>query len=57
MEMAVSVAPELLFRSSGGLPREVGKIVRKAMRLADERNLNFLDESVVEAVIGEDAVL
>lgn len=50
-------ARELLFRSSGGLPREVGKIVRKALRLADERNLNFLDESVIEAVIGEETVL
>lgn len=50
-------ARELLFRASGGLPREVGKIVRKAMRLADERNLNFIDDSIIESVIGEEAVL
>jgi len=50
-------ARELLFRASGGLPREVGKIVRKALRVADERELNFLDDAIVEAVIGEEAIL
>lgn len=50
-------ARELLFRASGGLPREIGKLVRKALRLADERGLNFLDESIIEAVIGDEAVL
>jgi len=46
-------ARELLFRASGGLPREVGKLVRKALRLAHERAENFIDEDVVEAAIGE----
>jgi len=50
-------ARELLFRASAGLPREIGKIVRKALRLADERNLNFIDETIIEAVIGEGAIL
>ncbi len=45
---------EILYRASSGLPRQVGKLVRKAMRLADERGQNFLDDSIIEAVIAEE---
>ena len=47
-------ARELLYRASGGLPRQVGKLVRKAMRRADERGQNFIDDAVMEAVLGEE---
>jgi hypothetical protein len=40
-------ARELLFRASGGLPREVGKLVRKALRLAHERAVD--EKPVVSA--------
>jgi len=48
-------ARELLFRASGGLPREVGNLVRKALRLADDRQQNFVDESTLETVLAEEA--
>ena len=48
-------ARELIYRASGGLPREVGKLVRKAMRRADERSQNFIDDVVMEAVLEEEA--
>jgi len=50
-------ARELLYRASGGLPREIGKLVRKALRRADEREQNFIDEAVVESVLGEEEEL
>lgn len=50
-------ARELIYRASGGLPREVGKLLRKALRLADERGQNFVDEPIVESVLGEEVAL
>jgi MSHA biogenesis protein MshM len=50
-------ARELLFRASRGLPREAGKIIRKAMRFANERQQSFLDDAIVEHVIGEETEL
>ena len=50
----VDSARELLYRASGGLPREIGKLVRKAMRRADERDQNFIDDAVMESVIAEE---
>lgn len=50
-------AHELLFRASGGLARDVSKIVRRAFRIADERELSFVDDGVMEAAIGEAAEL
>lgn len=47
-------ARELIFRASGGLAREASKLVRRALRLADERQENFVDEAVVEAVLKEE---
>jgi MSHA biogenesis protein MshM len=47
-------ARDLLFRASRGLPREAGKIIRKAMRFASERKQQFLDDEVLEEVIGEE---
>jgi type II secretory pathway predicted ATPase ExeA len=50
-------ARELLFRASRGLPREVGKMIRKAMRFAAERKQTFLDDELIEEVIGEEVEL
>lgn len=50
-------ARELLFRASRGLPREVGKITRKAMRFANERKQTFLDDEIIEEAIGEEVEL
>jgi len=50
-------ARELLFRASRGLPREAAKLVRKGLRVAHEREQNFLDEVVIEAVLAEDDTL
>lgn len=47
-------ARDLLFRASGGHPREASKLVRKALRLADERAQTFIDDAVVESVIAEE---
>jgi Type II secretory pathway, component ExeA (predicted ATPase) len=46
-------ARELLFRASRGLPRVAAKIVRRALRIAHEREQGFVDDSVMEAAIGE----
>jgi type II secretory pathway predicted ATPase ExeA len=50
-------ARELLFRASRGLPRVAAKIVRRALRIAHEREQGFVDDSVMEAAIGEVAEL
>ncbi|HMC83555.1 MAG TPA: AAA family ATPase [Candidatus Polarisedimenticolia bacterium] len=50
-------ARDLLFRGSRGLPREVGKIVRRALRLAHEKAQSFVDDPVMEAAIAEEADL
>lgn len=47
-------ARELIYRASAGLPREAGKLIRKAMRRADERGQNFIDDVVMEAVLAEE---
>lgn len=52
--LIVDSARELLFRASGGLPREAAKLVRRALRAADEREENFIDDTVVEAVLAEE---
>jgi len=44
-------AIELLFRVSRGMPRQVARLLREAMIVADERGNNFVDDSIVEAVI------
>jgi type II secretory pathway predicted ATPase ExeA len=46
-------ARELIYRASGGLPREAGKMIRKAMRLAHHREQTFLDDELVEEIVGE----
>ena len=48
---------ELLYRASGGLPREIGKLVRKALRRADELGKNFIDETIIESVLSEEDAL
>ncbi len=48
-------ARDLLFRASRGLPRQVGKIVRRALRLAHEKAQSFVDDPVMEAAIAEEA--
>ena len=50
-------AKDLLYRASGGSPREAGKLIRKAMRLADEREKNIIDERIVEEVINEEVAI
>lgn len=45
---------EILYRASSGLPREAGKLLRKAMRQADAHGQSFLDDSVIEAVIARE---
>ena len=50
-------ARELVFRASGGLARDVSKIVRRAFRIAAERELSFVDDVVMESAIGEAAAL
>jgi len=50
-------ARDLLFRASRGLPREVGKMVRRALRLAHEKAQSFVDDPVMEAAIAEEANL
>lgn len=46
-------AVELLFRASRGVPRVASKILRVALRLADDKNQAFLDEHTFEAAIAE----
>lgn len=46
-------ARELLFRASRGSPREAGKILRNAMRIAHQREQNHIDDAVIEIAIGE----
>ena len=44
-------AVELLLRSSRGLPRMASKLLLAALRIAHERNQNFIDEHILEAAI------
>ena len=50
-------ARELLFRSSRGLPRQAAKILRRALRIAGEREQAFVDDAVMEAAMAETAEL
>jgi len=50
-------ARELLFRASRGLPRQASKILRRALRIAHEREQSFLDDQVMEAAVAEAAEL
>lgn len=50
-------ARELLFRASRGLPRQAAKIVRRALRIAHEREQGFVDDQVMEAAVAEVAEL
>jgi type II secretory pathway predicted ATPase ExeA len=46
-------ARELLFRASGGLPRQIAKILRRALRVAHEHEKSFVDDRVMEAAVAE----
>jgi type II secretory pathway predicted ATPase ExeA len=46
-------ARELLFRASRGLPRQAATLIRRALRVAHEREQSFVDDAVMEAAIGE----
>lgn len=46
-------ALELLFRTSHGVPRLAARVLRAALRAADERGQNFVDEHVLEDVLDE----
>lgn len=46
-------ALELLFRASRGVVRIASRLLRAALRHAHERDMNFVDEHVLEAVIDE----
>lgn len=47
-------ARELIYRASGGVPREIAKLIRRAMRRADERGQSYLDDVVVEEALSEE---
>lgn len=49
-------AHEMLFRASRGIPRLASKILRAALRLAHEKDQNFLDEHLLEAAAEELAI-
>jgi MSHA biogenesis protein MshM len=46
-------ALELLFRASRGVVRIASRLLRAALRHAHERDMNFVDEHMLEAVIDE----
>jgi len=46
-------AMELLYRASRGVLRLTSRLLRAALRVAHERNQDFLDEHVVEAAVSE----
>lgn len=46
-------AAELLFRASGGQPRLLARLLQEALRLADERDKSFVDDTLVEAVLDD----
>ncbi len=47
-------AVELLFRASKGNPRRISMLVREALWAAHEREQNFVDDSIIEAVLEEE---
>jgi type II secretory pathway predicted ATPase ExeA len=48
-------ARELLFRSCRGVPRVASKLLRSALQRAHERDQNFIDDHILEAVLDEAA--
>lgn len=46
-------ALEMLFRSSHGALRQASKLLRAALRIADERDQSFVDELAMEAAVEE----
>ena len=53
-ELLSEPAAELLFRASNGIPRRVSRLLREALMLAHEQDKNFVDDTIVEAVLDED---
>jgi type II secretory pathway predicted ATPase ExeA len=49
-------ALELLFRASRGIPRMASKILRAALRVAHEREQNFVDDHTMEVAVDEHAI-
>jgi type II secretory pathway predicted ATPase ExeA len=47
---------ELLFRASRGIPRRVSHLVHEALMLAHEKDKNFVDDAVMEAVLDEEVL-
>ena len=46
-------AVDLLFRASRGVLRVASKVLRVALRIANDKNQSFLDEHVFEAAVAE----
>jgi MSHA biogenesis protein MshM len=46
-------AVELLFRSSRGVFRAASQLIRAALRIANERDQSFLDETIIQQAIDE----
>jgi type II secretory pathway predicted ATPase ExeA len=46
-------ARELLFRTSRGVPRVASRLVRAALQRAHERDQNFVDDHILEAVLDD----
>ena len=46
-------AREILFRTSRGNPRLAAKLLRRALRLAHEREQSFVDDTIIESTIAE----
>jgi Holliday junction resolvasome RuvABC ATP-dependent DNA helicase subunit len=49
-------AAEMLYRASRGIFRLAARLARAALRIAQERGQNFLDESMVQLALDEMAV-
>jgi Holliday junction resolvasome RuvABC ATP-dependent DNA helicase subunit len=44
---------EQLFRASRGIPRVASRLLRAALRLAHERDQNFVDDHIMEAAVDD----
>jgi type II secretory pathway predicted ATPase ExeA len=49
-------AAELLFRASGGVTRVLARLLHEALYLADEKDQNFVDDTIVEAVLDDEVL-
>lgn len=49
-------AVELLFRASRWVPRRVAYLLREALLVAHERDKSFVDDSILEEVLDEEAI-